>query len=90
MNHFLSDLVKLILSHHYADQDFDFRKQAVCSGLRKRRRSKEEGGMVKDTARARGQDGLACRPPDLLGSPAELNIVYTDNTPKGDIIADGA
>ena len=25
--------------------------------------------MVKDTARARGQDGLACRPPDLLGSP---------------------
>ena len=30
----------------------------------------EEGGMVKDTARARGQDGLACRPPDLLGSPS--------------------
>ena len=29
----------------------------------------EEGSMVKDTARARGQDGLACRPPDLLGSP---------------------
>ena len=26
--------------------------------------------MVKDTARARGQDGLACRPPDLLGSPS--------------------
>ena len=29
----------------------------------------EEGSVVKDTARARGQDGLACRPPDLLGSP---------------------
>ena len=37
--------------------------------LAQKEKEEEEGGMVKDTARALGQDGLACRPPDLLGSP---------------------